>query len=622
MISFYVITRCTRPQNLLNIFKSFDYKINNTYSLHWHVLFDTNTLIDIDSNLLYELYKNNVHLHFLKSDGHDYLYPQISDVIKQFKDGWVVIMDDDNICYPNFFNILSKEIKNNKKLVITNGQVKTNKKLAYVYEQEVNGKDFTGLDIRKVGPEHMKLQHIDSAQYIIHTDLHNEISYEPGYDADGRFIEKLYKEFSNDFHFIHTPLCYYNALSTESKPRVPKVLYIGEGTPELKSIKYLNYEDDTLNVLYRKDDSNIKKDISNFKPDSIITISKDYFNEFTNLCSQPLYIRNKWINLDSHLENTGEIAYNCAMNSMLKSDYSTTISFFTPCYNTKDKLWKTYESVKNQTYPDWEWVIVNDSSDNGKTLKIALEIASIDPRVRVYDFREKSGGIIGESKYRAAVLTKGKWLAELDHDDYLMPNCAKYVIDAANKFSDAGFIFTDSVELDENNNSMTYGEGFCFGYGKYRKEQVGGKNWDVIDSANINPKTIRHIVGVPNHIRVWRRDVYFSIGGHNRYLSIADDYELIVRTFLKTKFVRIPKLGYLQYIYHNTNGRNTHDLSRADIQRRVRTIMYHYNDAIYERFKELGVNDYVYEENKFNPLGVNSRFGDDENYVNYIYNDL
>lgn len=608
-IRFQVITRCTRPQNLLQIYDSFNYTENSQYFVLWHILFDTSYLIDIDSKLLLELDKVNAHLHFVESDGSDYLYPQISEVVSNCNGGWVVIMDDDNICYPNYFDIL-------------NEQIRTNGKTAYVYEQEVNGKDFTGLDIRKVGKQHMKLQHIDSAQYIIHTSLHNQLKYESGYDADGRFIEKLYAEHSDKFGFIEKPLCYYNALDKESKPRVPKVLYIGEDTPQLKSIKYADYEDDSLIVRYANNDDNIDKDILEFKPDSIISISQDYFNDYKNLCEKPIYVRNKWINLDNYESNTGEIAYNCAMHSMLRADYDTTVSFFTPIYNTKEKLWKTYESVRNQTYPNWEWVIVNDSSDNGKTLKIALEIASQDFRVKVYDFREKSGGIIGESKYRAATLTRGKWLAELDHDDYLMPNCARYIIEASVRFLDAGFIYTDSVELDENHNSMTYPDGFCFGYGKYRKEYHYGKLWDVVDSANINPKTIRHIVGVPNHIRAWRRDIYFSVGGHNRDLAIADDYELIVRTFLKTKFVRIPKLGYLQYIYHNANGRNTHDLSRADIQRRVRSIMYYYNDAINERFKELGVFDYAYDENKDNPLNVESRFGDKENYVNYIYNDL
>ena len=608
-IRFHVITRCTRPKNLLQIYDSFNYTENSKYFVIWHVLFDTSSLIDIDSKLLLDLDRLNAHLHFIESDGSDYLYPQISEVVSNINTGWVLIMDDDNICYPNYFDILNDEIR-------------TNVKSAYVYEQEVNGKDFTGLDIRKVGEQHMKLQHIDSAQYVIHTSLHRRLKYESGYDADGKFIEKLYAEHSDDFHFIEKPLCYYNALDTESKPRVPKVLYIGKDTPQLKSVKYADYEDDSLIVKHVKNDDTIDNDIIEFKPDSIISISKDYFNDYINLCQKPIYVRNKWINLDEYEFNTGEIAYNCAMHNMLRADYDTTVSFFTPIYNTKEKLWTTYDSVRNQTYPNWEWVIVNDSSDGGKTLKIALEIASQDHRVRVYDFREKSGGIIGESKYRAATLTKGRWLAELDHDDYLMPDCAKYIIEASVRFPDAGFIYTDSVELDEFHNSMTYPDGFCFGYGKYRKEYHYGKTWDVVDSANINPKTIRHIVGVPNHIRTWRRDVYFEVGGHNRDLAIADDYELIVRTFLKTKFVRIPKLGYLQYIYHNANGRNTHDLSRADIQRRVRSIMYFYNDAINERFKELGVIDYAYNENKDNPLNVESRFGEDENYVNYIYNDL
>ena len=74
---------------------------------------------------------------------------------------------------------------------------------------------------------------------------------------------------------------------------------------------------------------------------------------------------------------------------------------------------------------------------------------------------------------------------------------------------------------------------------------------------------------------------------------------------------------YLQFIHSS----NSHDLSRKDIQRRVRTIMYHYNDKINERFIELGVDDYCYRKNKYNPLSIQSQFGDEENKVNLIYND-
>ena len=85
--------------------------------------------------------------------------------------------------------------------------------------------------------------------------------------------------------------------------------------------------------------------------------------------------------------------------------------------------------------------------------------------------------------------------------------------------------------------------------------------------------------------------------------------------------VKIPKLGYIQYLYNDNNGRNSHDLSRADIQRRVRTIMYHYNDRIAKRFNDLGLEDWCYNTNKDSPLLVESRFNEQEGYANIIYND-
>jgi glycosyltransferase involved in cell wall biosynthesis len=265
-------------------------------------------------------------------------------------------------------------------------------------------------------------------------------------------------------------------------------------------------------------------------------------------------------------------------------------------------------------------VIVNDSTDDGFTLKIAEQIAKIDPRVKIYDFREKSGGLIGEVKWRAACMAKGEILAELDHDDYLTPDCAEFLIKAAEKHKDVGFFYSDCVESREDHSAIIYGEGFGCGYGSYKKEDALGRTYDVSIAPNINPKTIRHIVGIPNHIRAWRRDVYFSIGGHCRNLSIADDYELIIRTFLKTKMLRIPKLLYVQYFYNDGVEMNTQDLTRADIQRRVKTIARFYNDAINQRFKQLGKKDWAYDADiAEKALDVPSRFGDAEQHVNETF---
>jgi hypothetical protein len=83
--------------------------------------------------------------------------------------------------------------------------------------------------------------------------------------------------------------------------------------------------------------------------------------------------------------------------------------------------------------------------------------------------------------------------------------------------------------------------------------------------------------------------------------------------------VKIPKLGYIQFIHAKGNEQNSHDIARADIQRRVRTIMEHYNEAIAKRFEELGVEDWVYNQKDTYPWEVPCRWGNEEGYVNEIF---
>lgn len=606
-----IITRCTRPQNLDKIKESIFENIPNGCDINWHILFDTSVLKDIDAELLSRLNEDTIKLHFKKGDEWGN-WNRLNDLI-QGLNGWIYNLDDDNLLHENFYVKIQEAISNNPKC------------LAVVFSQKVGGIDFSGVDVREADPKNMVVQKIDLAQWLIHSELHLNNLYGSGYCADGEFIQTLYKDNRESFIFIKDILCYYNALEKKSTAKVPKILYIGQDKPELKSLKILDYEADNLEVKYLENDDNISMHLAAFRPDCIITRG-EYWNIYKNLASMPLQFRRKWINLSENeqIEQVGQVAYQCAMETMLNPDGledSSMISYFTPIYNTGDKLFNTYQSLLNQTYSNWEWVLVNDSTDGGKTLKIAESIAARDPRVRLYDFREKSGGNIGEVKWRCCSLAKGFILAELDHDDLLVPWCTEDLYKAAKKHPEAGFFFNDTVEVDENWNSLTYPEGFALGYGKYRKEEYAGKMMDIATQHNINPKTIRHIVGVPNHVRAWRRSTYFEIGGHNRNLTIADDYELVVRTFLKAITCKIPKLGYVQFLYNNANGQNTHNLSRADIQRRVRTISYYYNDHIKDRFEELGLKDWAYDENPGAPLNTTSRYGQEEMAANIIYNE-
>lgn len=583
-----IITRCTRVHNLPilkdNVFKNiYDIKIN------WHVVFDVGILKDIDASILYDITKDgNVYPHFIPSG--NWGLKSLNSLIESLDD-WIYFLDDDNILHEDFYYAISNFFYEYQ-----------GEKLGFIFSQWVGGKDFSGLMIREAKPENVKVQKIDLAQYLLHRDLFTGSHwFGESYTADGIFIEKLYDELAEEFHIENRVLCYYNYLQKDSRPALPKILFIGSEKPEIKSSQHFCDSTDELDVKYISTDDALDNELNMFKPDAIVSYSNDW-RDYKKLANQNYQIRKKWLHTDTLNDDLGQHAYNCAMSQLLNNDTSTLISYFTPIYNTGSKLHDTYQCLVNQTNPDWEWVLVNDSTDGGKTLKIAEDIAAKDHRVKVYDFRVKSGGNIGEVKYRAAMLCRGHLLVELDHDDHIVPDLTTMLHDASIQKPECGFFYTDCAEVDENWNPLNYGDSWAFDYGSYRQEMYNGKLLWVCNQHNINPVTIRHIVGVPNHVRAWRRSTYLELGGHCRDLTIADDYELIVRTFLHTKMCRIPKLGYVQFLYNNQSGRNSHDIARGDIQRRVRSIATHYHIKIKNRFDELGLHDWAFEKNPNDPI--------------------
>jgi glycosyltransferase involved in cell wall biosynthesis len=329
------------------------------------------------------------------------------------------------------------------------------------------------------------------------------------------------------------------------------------------------------------------EDIIKLNPDLIIT-DRDNKLGLKELEGNNLNLRRKWVTLPKK-SNIG-LHESAILNNLIR--YTDLISIFTSAYNIKEKILKTYESLIKQSYSNWEWVIVDDSTDNGVTYKVLKRISDNDSRVKVYSFNEKSGGCIGEAKYRAAMLCNGEYLVELDHDDYLIEDCLELLVKGYQENPDCGFVYSDAAEVDQYGNSNTYPEGFAYGYSHHYESIYKGKAYYPSVAPALNPKSIRHIVSVPNHVRSWRASVYHQLRGHNRRMRIADDYELMVRTFLVTRWLHVPKMLYLQ----NFDGGNSQDAggNRADIQIRVKEIVGFYSNQISKRFKELGGHDFCH----------------------------
>lgn len=94
------------------------------------------------------------------------------------------------------------------------------------------------------------------------------------------------------------------------------------------------------------------------------------------------------------------------------------VSIITPSYNAARFIDQTVDSVLQQTYPDWELLIVDDCSRD-HTREILARLAGRDARIRPV-FQEKNGG---PAAARNAGLSRaqGRYIAFLDADDLWLP---------------------------------------------------------------------------------------------------------------------------------------------------------------------------------------------------------
>ena len=229
------------------------------------------------------------------------------------------------------------------------------------------------------------------------------------------------------------------------------------------------------------------------------------------------------------------------------------VSIFTPTYNTKKDLIKAvYHSVKSQKYKNWEWVICDDGSKE-KTRKILKKMQKKDARIKLFFF--DNCGNIGKMKKRCTERCAGEYLVELDHDDRLTNDCLQEVVKKFKQEPDAGMVYSNCTEVTDEGECHIYKAP----YWKYRKTEYQGQIYaeglqpDFYGSESCLAMDNSHYWELmPNHVRAFRSTVLFELGGYDDTLIYADDYDVILRMFLYSKIVHIPKMLYLYRWGDNT----------------------------------------------------------------------
>lgn len=248
-------------------------------------------------------------------------------------------------------------------------------------------------------------------------------------------------------------------------------------------------------------------------------------------------------------------------------------SIITPEHDPKNvfNLMELFDSIKSQTYTNWEWILY---LNNGcMTEHIPDEIRN-HHQVVIHTQQEENKNI-GYIKHKAFHLGTGDILVEVDHDDMITPDCLQELFDA---FQDEqiGFAFSDNAVLHMKNEFVPYDS--SYGWTK-RDFNWKGTVLPAMHSWEPTSHSLGYIWYAPDHVRAWRKNVYQSIGGHNPELSVCDDHELCIRTYLNTKMKRIPKV---LYVYRIT-GNNTWLERNENIQTKTRQLFNQYAQLLAEK---------------------------------------
>jgi glycosyltransferase involved in cell wall biosynthesis len=357
-----------------------------------------------------------------------------------------------------------------------------------------------------------------------------------------------------------------------------------------------HYEETDYKVVCYDSDSFLNEAIKTWNPNIFVTFGP--WQKYTTLSCAPFDVRQKWVDgTNFSSEDLGKFIMKRYMElTMNHNTEFPKVSIFTTTYKTGARIFRPLKSIISQTYDNWEWIIVDDSPgmENFDFIQSVIK----DPRIKVFKPHVASGRI-GEVKRWASALASGTILVEIDHDDEFTDTCLELIVKAFKTYPNAGFAYTDCCEVWENTGeNFEYASDWGLGFGSYRDEEYKGKTYRVTNYPDVNSKTIRHIVGCPNHARAWKKNLFDMIGGFNAEIHVADDYDLMVRTFLTTRMIHIKKFGYIQYKSHNSQT----VVRNREIQRLVRYFREYYDLAIHQRCLQLNDPDVVWldQEKKSN----------------------
>lgn len=220
------------------------------------------------------------------------------------------------------------------------------------------------------------------------------------------------------------------------------------------------------------------------------------------------------------------------------------LSLLVPAYRTPPRyLAEMLASVRGQTDPGWQLVVVDDGSDDPE-LAAALAAATTDPRVVVHT-RRTNGGIVAATR-DALAIASGEFIGLLDHDDVLDPRAVERVRAAIATAPDTDVVYTDEDQIDADGRPR----------GEFRKPAF-------------SPERLRGQMYL-GHLLAYRRDLLERVGGFREGYDGSQDYDLALRATEQARRVtHLPEVLYHWRIHEQSVSHRDDNDAVFDAARRA-----------------------------------------------------
>jgi glycosyltransferase, group 2 family len=129
-------------------------------------------------------------------------------------------------------------------------------------------------------------------------------------------------------------------------------------------------------------------------------------------------------------------------NPFINEKISALVSIITPYYNAGQYFQQTFNCVINQTFPWFEWIIIDDGSTDESSINLLKNIISQDSRIKYY--RKENGGI-ASARNMGISKSSTDLIIPLDADDLISPNYIELNFWSLYFSPSAAWSYTDSV---------------------------------------------------------------------------------------------------------------------------------------------------------------------------------